>query len=330
MLGACALALTGCQQPKSEIESWSITGLDAQKVDTAANIKIVSQWILPLPIVEIKGTVKSQNRELATLHLDPGTATVLPPKGTIHAIARSSATYANMASVLSGTSFGPGSEIPITITASVTVNLGNNNHWTIPDLTINGAIPILLPPTVSLDGPPSFTTRTKDLCKCEIKVKVTNPNKFSLSLRELAGGLKLKELGSDPAVYRSLTSFSLASPATIAAQQSSVLTFNAQFVPSTLFGGPQLPATPTGNPVTNPGGWASWGNTVIQRTLSSLSLPPVSTNPDDWTNWASGLVNDWWTKLLDSMTPADNFKASFSTKFRTPQAPFDIPFSFGN
>jgi len=321
--------MLGCP-PKSEIESWSITGLDAQKIDTACNVKIVSQWVLPLPIVEIKGTVSSQNKELATLHLDPGTATVLPAGGTVHAIARSTATYANMANILSTTNYGPGSEVPITIKAKVTVRLSNNSNWDFPDLTINGVIPILMPPTAWLDGAPTFSTITKDNCTGRVKVKVNNPNKFALSLRELSGGLRLKELGSNPPVYRSLTSFTLASPVTIAAQQSSTMTFDVHFVPSTLFDGPQVPPTPSGNPVTNFSEWATWGATVISRTASSVNLPPASVYPDDWIQWANGLVRDWWGKLLDSMTPADNYKASFSTKFRTPHAPFDIPFSLGN
>lgn len=333
LVGIACLSSVACEQltPKSEIESWRITALDAQKVDTDCNIKIVSQWFTPLPIVEIKGTVSCENKELATLHLDPGTATELPAGGTIHAVAHASATYANMASILSTTTYGPGSEIPITITAKVTVRLGNNN-WDFPDLKIDGIIPILIPPTGYLDGAPTFSRRTKDDCRGQVKIKVNNPNKFALTLRELSGDLQLKELGSsNPAVYKRLAALSLSAPVTIAAQQSSTIPIDFQFVPSTLFNGPQIPPTPTGN-IFNAVAWANWAATVIQNTLSSASLnpPPVSANPNDWTNWASGLVNGWWTKLLDAMTPADNYKASFSTKFRTPRAPFDIPFSLGN
>lgn len=326
ILALLALVQQGCTPPHATgVEDWRITALTPAEVDSAYSVKLQNDAPFAWPIVELTGKVYSQDRELATMTVGQGALGSIPAHGQTSVPMASQMQFANMVSALSGTGLTWGSEIPFKAKVQAAVKLPTNNRYTLPEITIEGALPILAPPTASLDGLPQFTERTKDRCRCAVKVKVNNPNRFDLSLRTLDGTLQLKELGSNPPTYRSLTTFSLGSPATIAAQSSSTVTFNLDFVPTTIFSAPSIPPLPSS--VLD---WPGWGVNVATSMLAGGTAPPASTRAHDWEAWAQNLLSGWWSNALDALTVQDNYKWSFSTKFRTPHAPFDIPFSFGN
>jgi LEA14-like dessication related protein len=321
LLPACAPKPTG-------VEDWRITALNLQKVDTAYNLKLQNTNPFPWPILEVKGKVLTQDREIAQMQLGQGELGSIPAMGEAAIPMTASMPFAQLVQALQGTNLTWGSEVPFTAKAIAVVKLPGDRRMELPEIALNGVIPILAPPTASLDGAPTFTEQTQDRCRCQIKLKVNNPNKFALTLRSLDGSLKLKKLGTANE-FHTLSALSLADAAEVPAQGSKTLTFNADFVPKSLFNAPAIPASPSGNPLTNPTKWGEWASQVIQLTFSGSNPPPASINASAWTNWAQGLVGDWWTKALDGLDIRDNYKASVSAKFRTPHAPFDIPLQFG-
>lgn len=320
--------LTACAPKPTGVEDWRITAITPQKLDSAYNVRLKNTNPFPWPILELKGKILTQDREIALMQVNQADLGSIPAMGEASIPMTSSMQFAQLVQALQGTNLTWGSEVPFTAKALAVVKLPGDRRLDLPEISFDGVIPILAPPTASLDGAPTFTEQTKDRCRCQIKLKVNNPNKFALTLRSLDGSLKLKKLGSANE-YHTLSALSLDSAAEIPAQGSKSLTFNADFIPKSLFDAPSVPAAPSGNPLTNPTGWGEWASSMIQRTFSGSNPPPASISTSAWTNWANGLVNDWWTTALDGLDIRDNYKASLAAKFRTPHAPFDIPFQLG-